>query len=250
MSSSIKIEKNVDPNDVKHFSTFADEWWNENGVWGVLHDFNQVRVPFIVNNLEKRGLAVNGNLNGLKIIDVGCGAGIVSEALARKGGEVVGLDASEELIESGRKHLALANQTVSLNLKYSCELIEDHAEKFPNYYDVVVTSEVVEHIVDKKSFIEGCMKVLKPGGSIFVTTIDKTVISWILQKLFGEYILRVNPLGTHLWRQFISPRKLKMILCDCGAKIENETGFWYFNRKFYFAKKTYCNYGLHGVKEC
>lgn len=245
----MKTEKNVDQKDVQHFSTFADEWWKENGVWAVLHQFNQVRVPFIIENLEKRGMVKNGNLKGLRIIDVGCGAGIVSEALAKAGADVVGLDASADLIDSARKHLKTQNNLM-MSLKYSTDLIEDHAETHANYYDVVVTSEVVEHIIDKKSFIEGCMKVLRPGGSIFVTTIDRTVPSWFLQKFLGEYIMRVNPLGTHQWRQFISPKKLSKIIISCGAEIKDRTGFWYFNKNFSFVKNSYCNYGLHGVKKC
>lgn len=240
-------QKNVDQKDVDHFSSYAEDWWDVNGTWSTLHEYNHVRIPFIVNSLEKRNLVKNGSLSGLKIIDVGCGAGIVSEALAKKDGEVVGLDPSEELIKSAVNHLSSQSK---LNLKYLCGLIEDHAENFPNHYDVVVTSEVLEHVIDKKSFLRGCIEVLKPGGSIIITTINKTVSSWFHMKLIGEYLFRILPLGTHSYDQFISPKDLKAMLKEFHSEAEDETGFyyWFLNKKFYLSQNMNCSFGLHAIK--
>lgn len=240
--------KNVDQKDVDHFSSYAENWWDVNGTWSVLHEFNTVRVPFIVNSLEKRNLAKSGSLNGLKIIDVGCGAGIVSEALASRGGKVVGLDPSKTLIKCAVDHMPIQSKS---NLKYFCGLIEDHADEYPNHYDVVVTSEVLEHVIDKKSFLRGCVKCLKPGGSIFITTINKTIGAWFTMKLIGEYVLRILPLGTHSYSQFISPTELKATLQELCTATEDETGFvyWFLNKKFYTTPNMNCLFGLHAIKD-
>lgn len=247
-NSSSNKPKNVDQKDVDHFSSYAEHWWKEDGVWSVLHAFNKVRMPFILNSLEKRDAIKNGNLSGFKILDVGCGAGIVSEALAKLGGNVVGLDPSKTLIKSAMDHMPSALQS---NLKYTCGLIEDHAEEFSNHYDLVVTSEVLEHVIDKKSFLRGCVRCLKPGGSVFITTINKTLNAWFTMKLVGEYLFRILPRGTHAYNQFVSPAELETILGEFNCEIKNETGFfyWFLNKRFYATENMDCMYGLHAVKK-
>jgi polyprenyldihydroxybenzoate methyltransferase / 3-demethylubiquinol 3-O-methyltransferase len=184
----------------------------------------------------------------LKILDVGCGAGILSEALARLGAEVVALDPSVELIDIAKDHLS---QQKGLNLTYSTELVQDHAAKHKEKYDVVVASEVVEHVVDKQSFLQACVEALKPGGSIFVTTLNKTWSSWLFAIIWGEYILRLLPMKTHIWNQFISPENVSKILEENKCKTSRVQG-WYYDflcDKFTYQKSTHMMYGLHAVKK-
>lgn len=156
---------------------------------------NRARVPFIRDGLISPGIVdatkitKSNVLKGFKILDVGCGAGILSEALASLGADVVGLDPSEDLIATAKEHIA---DQEHLKLEYRCELIEDHAAaNKEKKYDAVVASEVVEHVVNKKPFLKSCVEALKPGGSMFVTTINKSWWSWICSIVFAEYILRL-----------------------------------------------------------
>lgn len=138
------------------------------------------------------------------------------------------------------------------NLTYTCGLIEDHAEEYPNFYDVIVSSEVLEHVIDKTSFLRGCVKCLKPGGSLFLTTINKTFNAWFIMKLVGEYLFRILPKRTHAYNQFVSPEELKSILGEFNCDVKNETGFyyWFWNKKFYLRNSMDCMFGLHAVKNC
>lgn len=244
---------NVDENDIKHFSSYAEDWWNPEGSWKVLHVLNQARVPFIRDGLISPG-SVNASkitksnvLKGFKILDVGCGAGILSEALASLGAEVVGLDPSEDLIRSAKEHIA---DQEHLKLKYFCELIEDHAAANKEKYDAVVASEVVEHVVDKKPFLKSCVEALKPGGSIYVTTLNKSWWSWICAIIFAENILGLLPKNTHIWDQFISPEDVSSILKEFGCHTLLVKGFRYefFRSVFKIQNGAGVEYGLHAVK--
>lgn len=214
---------------------------------------NQVRVPFIRDGLISTGLAnsnhkVQNVLEGLKILDVGCGAGILSEALANLGADVVGLDPGEDLIASANEHLARQN---GLKLSYKCELIEDHAATNKGKYDAVVASEVVEHVIGKKEFLKSCVKALKPGGCIFVTTLNKTWISWFFGIIFAEFILGLLPKNTHNWEQFISPSDVGEILKEFGCRTVKVTGWRYefFRSVCKFQSNTSLQYGMYAIKD-
>ena len=216
---------------------------------------NQARVPFIRDGILFPGVKVKQNvknqdniLKGVKILDVGCGAGLLSEALAKLGAEVVALDPSEDLIKSAEDHLS---QQKGLNLTYSTDLVQDHAATHEEKYDVVVASEVVEHVVDKKHFLQACVKALKPGGSIFVTTLNKTWFSWFFAIIWAEFILRLLPMYTHIWDQFISPDDVTKILEENGCKTVRVQGWSYdfYRDKFSYQRSTQIMYGLHAVKQ-
>lgn len=238
--------ENVDERDVDHFSSFADEWWDLKGPCKILHIFNTVRVPFVKNGLKKTGKAKNGDIRGLKILDVGCATGILSEALAKEGAEVVGIDPGEKLIEVAEDHV----KGQKIKVEYLCELIQDHAKKRENYYDAVVASEVVEHVIDQEAFLKACAKALKPGGSIFITTLNKTFSSWFFGMIWAEYILRLFPSHTHTFDQFISPQNVERILGEANCHKAEVTGFFYefYRGKYRFCSNDWIQYGLHAVK--
>jgi polyprenyldihydroxybenzoate methyltransferase / 3-demethylubiquinol 3-O-methyltransferase len=245
---------NVDEKDIEHFSNYADDWWNPEGSWKVLHTMNQVRIPFIRDGFLSPGVKVkqqvesNANVfKGLKILDVGCGAGLLSEAVAKLGAEVVALDPAENLIEAANSHLATQK---NLKLTYSTDLVQDHAAKNKENYDIVVASEVVEHVVDKKHFLEACVSALKPGGSIYVTTLNKTWSSWFFGIICAEFIFRLLPMNTHIWDQFISPEDVAEILKEINCKTMRVQGWAneFYRNKFSYQDSTHIMYGLHAVK--
>lgn len=245
---------NVDEKDVRHHSSFGEGWWRLQGPWKVLHTYNQIRVPFIRDGILSPGVAVRQKiesepnvLTGVKILDVGCGAGILSEALAKLGAEVVAVDPSENLIEIARNHSA---QQGELKITYFNELIQDHALANKEKYDVIVTSEVLEHVVDKKHFLKACVECLKPGGSIFVTTINKTTFSKYCTIFCAEFICGVLPRHTHTHDQFISPENVEEILEEFGCQTVLVRGFRHeFHIGMYrYQRNTRSQYGLHAVK--
>ena len=235
----------------------AKEWWDPLGVSSPLVAYNRLRVPFVVESLIATGLIPADRLKkpnaleGMKILDAGCGAGIYSEGLAKLQAEVVGVDPCEILVETARKH---AKKSKLNNVKYICESIDKHAEKNKEKYDVVVTSEVMEHVANKskKAFIEDCVKALKPGGIIIVTTLNRTIESLIGAKIVAEYILTdVIPPNSHDWNQFISPENVRKMLKKNNCIVQEVRGFKYewWHR---YAKWTWykgISYALYAVKE-
>lgn len=215
---------------------------------------NQARVPFVRNGLvpncgsdEWSVDDMTDCLKGFKILDVGCGAGILSEALAKCGAEVVGIDPSELLISAARDH-----RKPDMSVNYLCELIQDHVVENSGVYDAVVASEVVEHIADKDSFLKSCVAALKPGGSIFITTFNKNWWSWVAAIIFAEYILGLLPKHTHAYDQFITPQDLSDLLTKLNCRPTQVVGFRYnfIRRKCEFQSSTSISYGLHAIKQC
>ena len=159
-----------------------------------LHALNQIRVPLIRDGLFSTGTLRNENirksdvLKGIECLEIGCGAGVLTEALARLKANVVGLDPSEALLDVAKNHA-----TEDLNIKYICSTIEDHSLGHKEFYDCVVVSEVLEHVVDKRSFLKAAVEALKPNGSIFVTTFNKTTASWLGGIIAAEYVLKLLP---------------------------------------------------------
>jgi polyprenyldihydroxybenzoate methyltransferase / 3-demethylubiquinol 3-O-methyltransferase len=159
--------KNFEQHEIDHFSQYSDDWMDPNGTWKILHLMNRVRIPLVVDGLISAGKIdaskkkSQNALKGLKILDVGCGAGILTEALAYMHADMVGLDAADDLIVAAREHSKRLNEATAKRISYVCDTIEEHADKYTGYYDVVVASEVVEHVNDKDSFLRGCAKALK-----------------------------------------------------------------------------------------
>ncbi|KAG5675334.1 hypothetical protein PVAND_005244 [Polypedilum vanderplanki] len=251
------LEKNVSPSEIKQYSPMAKEWWNtKDGPMYILHDMNKMRLDLVFDGLISTGVIKSWQRNepnafqGLKILDLGCGGGILVEALAKLKAEVTGLDPNEALLEVAKEHIE-TQEDIRGNVRYLLETIEEHCKTHPNYYDVITCSEVLEHVIDKKSLLEAACKSLKPGGSIFVTTYNKTFFSWFFSILFGEYILRIVPIGCHSYGLFISPYEVSKILENSKCKTNVLKGIFYnfIGRYFWIYQWLGYHYAMQAVKD-
>jgi len=211
----------VDKKEIEKFSKLAKDWWNPNGKFKPLHLFNPTRIKFI-----KEKLISHFNLNAsclsplkkLKILDIGCGGGLLSEPLSRLGAQMTGIDASNNNIEVAKLH----SKEMKLNINYICSPPENL--NFNEKFDVVLNMEVVEHVSDKNLFINNCSKLIKKNGIMFVATINKNLRSYIFAILGAEYILRWLPIGTHDWDKFLSPENLEILTKKNNFSIDETVG--------------------------
>ncbi|KAG8225551.1 hypothetical protein J437_LFUL002067 [Ladona fulva] len=253
INSSQNESKTVDANEIQLFNNLSDKWWHENGEFKALHALNKLRVPFIRDGLINSGkisinTATSGTpLTGMKIIDIGCGGGILSEPLARLGADIVGLDASQESISSAQVHASRMTNPP----QYVCETIEDHAKSHSNVYDAVVLSEVLEHIQSKDVCLQLCCSMLKARGSIFITTINQTVLSWLLVIVAAERLIQFIPPDTHHWDKFITPIELQNKLRNSGCSTRLIHGMRYdiLCNRWHWTTDTSVNYAIHAVKQ-
>ena len=215
------INENIDENEIKKFAAMAQEWWNENGKLKSLHQFNPIRLTYLREKLLAHfGLdgAAFAPLTNLKILDIGCGGGLICEPLARLGAQMTGIDPIAANIEIAKAH----SQNSALNINYRCTTIENlNDEKF----DVILILEVIEHINNIESFIAAATRNLKPGGLIFIATLNRTIKSYLLAIVGAEYILRLLPIGTHDWRKFLKPAEIYQIANNNSLKLLDSCGF-------------------------
>jgi 2-polyprenyl-6-hydroxyphenyl methylase/3-demethylubiquinone-9 3-methyltransferase len=202
----------VDPIEVAKFSAMAAEWWDPAGKFAPLHKFNPVRLQFIrdtaAGHFGRSGLKP---FAGLTLLDIGCGGGLLCEPMSRLGFAVTGVDPSEKNIGTARAHAAAAGIPVAYRAA-SAEVLESEGAAF----DVVLNMEVVEHVADLKAYLRACAQLVKPGGVMFVATLNKTLKSLALAKIGAEYILRWLPPGTHDWNRFVEPDALRRLLEGAG----------------------------------
>jgi 2-polyprenyl-6-hydroxyphenyl methylase/3-demethylubiquinone-9 3-methyltransferase len=200
-------KSSVDPAEVSRFAAMAREWWAPNGKMRPLHALNPVRIAFIKElacDLYDRSPRKLDCLSGLRILDIGCGGGILSEPLARLGGSVVGIDPAAENVEVARLHAEQSGLAIDYRAT-TAEALADAGERF----DIVIASEVVEHVADVPLFVRRATEMLKPGGFMAVTTINRTMKSFALAIVGAEYILRWLPVGTHTWDKFVTPEEMR-----------------------------------------
>jgi 2-polyprenyl-6-hydroxyphenyl methylase/3-demethylubiquinone-9 3-methyltransferase len=215
----------IDPAEVARFDRIAQTWWDPNGPMKVLHKFNPVRLAYIRDRAAAhfaRDPARLDSLKGLRILDIGCGGGILCEPLARLGAEMVGIDPVADSIAAAQHHAAQAG----LAIDYRCTTAEA-LEQTGEVFDVVLAMEVVEHVADFNLFIEQAAALVKPGGLMFVATINRTMKSFALLIVGAEYILRWIPRGTHQWDKFITPDELEIALTRSGLSVIGQTGVIY-----------------------
>jgi 2-polyprenyl-6-hydroxyphenyl methylase / 3-demethylubiquinone-9 3-methyltransferase len=212
----------VDPAEVAKFSAIAAEWWDPTGKFAPLHKFNPVRLNFI----RAEAAAYFGRdskslrpFEGLSLLDIGCGGGLLSEPMARLGFAVTGADASERNIGTAGAHAAQSGLEIDYRAVTAETLVEEGRS-----FDVVLNMEVVEHVADVGAYLEACSRLVKPGGITFVATMNKTLKSFALAKIGAEYVLGWLPRGTHDWNRFIPPAKLRASLEVTGLTILKTQG--------------------------
>jgi len=211
----------INKDEINKFTKIADEWWDINGKFKPLHMFNPIRIEYILDIASKHfNFKINNqkSLNGLKILDIGCGGGLISEPMTRLGAEVTGIDASAKNIEIAKLH-AKKN-----NLKINYLNSEPEKLNLKNEFDIILNLEVVEHVENLNLYLESCQKLLKPKGLMFTATLNKTLTSFIKAIIGAEYVLRWLPIGTHDWNKFIKPNELEKKLLDLNFSTVNLTG--------------------------
>lgn len=209
------MTNSVDPQEVEKFSRIAEEWWDETGKFKPLHKFNPIRLSYLRRKIEEKF----SKISDVKILDIGCGGGLVAEPLARMGAEVVAIDASKRNIAVAKIHA----EKSGLKIDYRVSTAEEMTEKF----DVVLALEIIEHVADPESFIRDCAKLVKDDGILFVATMNRNLKSIALAKFAVEYVLRWLPAGTHDWRKFLKPSEVAAYAEKSGAKLQELRGFHY-----------------------
>lgn len=228
---------NVDPREIAKFEALANRWWDPHSEFKPLHDINPLRLNYID---ERAPLA------GKQVLDVGCGGGLLSEGMARRGAHVTGIDMGEAPLSVARLH----SLESKVKVDYRQITVEELAEECPGEFDVVTCLEMLEHVPQPGSVLKACAQLLKPGGQLFVSTINRNPKSWLFAIVGAEYLLQLLPKGTHEWRKFIRPSEMAEHLRDAGLDVRDLTGMTYnpFTKHYRLGRDVDVNYLMHAQK--
>jgi 2-polyprenyl-6-hydroxyphenyl methylase / 3-demethylubiquinone-9 3-methyltransferase len=228
---------NVDQTEIEKFAALAHRWWDKNSEFKPLHQINPLRLQFIDDAVS---------LAGKKVLDVGCGGGILTESMAKAGASVTGIDLGEKALKVAQLH----QHESGVQVDYQYISVEEMAEKAPASFDVVTCMEMLEHVPDPAHVVKACAKLVKPGGSLFFSTINRNPKSYLFAVIGAEYLLRMLPKGTHEYAKFIKPSELSQWLRDEGITLNQMRGMQYhpFNDSFSLELDVSVNYLVHAVK--
>ncbi|WKA63575.1 bifunctional 2-polyprenyl-6-hydroxyphenol methylase/3-demethylubiquinol 3-O-methyltransferase UbiG [Pectobacterium aroidearum] len=226
---------NVDHQEIAKFEAIASRWWDLEGEFKPLHRINPLRLGYISQRAE--------GLFGKKVLDVGCGGGILAESMAREGADVTGLDMGAEPLQVARLHALESGVAVN----YVQETVEAHAQAYPGLYDVVTCMEMLEHVPDPQSVVQACAKLVKPGGHVFFSTINRNAKAWMMAVIGAEYVLKIVPRGTHDIKKFIRPAELMHWVDSTPLREKHITGLHYnpLTDHFKLGPNVDVNYMLH-----
>ena len=226
-----KNKKNVDTHEIEKFNLLAHKWWDPTSEFKPLHEINPLRLNFIKSSV---------NLKGKKVLDVGCGGGILSESLASVGADVTGIDQGDKVIQIAKLHA----KESGVKIKYKHINIEDFYKNTDERFDVITCLEMLEHVPDPNSIINTCSKLLKPGGKIFFSTINKNLKAFLFAIIGAEYILNLLPKGTHEYKKFIKPSQLQTWASRNNLSFDSIIGMTYnpITQKYKLSQDTSVNY--------
>lgn len=232
-----QTDQNIDHTERDKFDEIASGWWDPEGPFRPLHELNPARLKFIADRSV---------LSGARVLDVGCGGGILAESLARKGGIVTGIDVAPRVLATAKLHL----HESGLQVDYQEKLVEDLAQESPAGFDVVTCMEMLEHVPDPASIIQSIEKLLKPGGHGFFSTLNRTPLAFALGIVGAEYIAQLLPRGTHRYDRFIRPSELSAWLRDAGLEVRDIVGLHYnpVTRSVMLGGNVKVNYLVHASK--
>ncbi|QBJ33809.1 bifunctional 2-polyprenyl-6-hydroxyphenol methylase/3-demethylubiquinol 3-O-methyltransferase UbiG [Hafnia alvei] len=232
-------EQNVDHQEIAKFEAVASRWWDLEGEFKPLHRINPLRLNYIQQRAD--------GVFGKKILDVGCGGGILAESMAREGAEVTGLDMGAEPLQVARLH----SLETGIKVTYVQETVEQHADEHAGLYDIVTCMEMLEHVPDPRSVVLACAKLVKPGGHVFFSTINRNNKAWLMAVIGAEYVLKMVPKGTHDVKKFIRPAELIGWIDETPLRERNMIGLHYnpLTDKFKLAPNVDVNYMVHTVCE-
>ncbi len=234
----ITRENNIDTKEIDKFNQLASRWWDPEGDFKPLHDINPLRIDYInkYNNLHKQ-----------KIADIGCGGGILSEAMAKKGGIVTGIDMAESALNVAKIHQIESK----INVDYRLITVENLAALEKGTYDIVTCLEMIEHVPSPKKVIESCSRLLKPGGSAFFSTINRNPKAFIYAILGAEHILKLLPIGTHEYTKFVKPSELEYWARNASLDLKDSIGLTYnpFTKNYSLKKNLDVNYLMYFKKK-
>ncbi|MES2896364.1 MAG: bifunctional 2-polyprenyl-6-hydroxyphenol methylase/3-demethylubiquinol 3-O-methyltransferase UbiG [Pseudomonadota bacterium] len=216
----------IDPDEVERFSRIAAEWWDPRGKFAPLHKFNPVRLAFIREQALVRfgrDAAARRPFEGLRLLDIGCGGGLLSEPMARLGFAVTGVDASPRNIGTAAAHA----DEQGLSIDYRASTAEDLLAAGEPAFDVILNMEVIEHVADPRAYLRDCARLLAPGGLMIVATLNRTLKAFALAKVGAEYVLRWVPAGTHDWNKFLKPEELRGFLAGEPVAVQGPFGVAY-----------------------
>ncbi len=222
---------NVHLHEINKFGSMAERWWDPQGEFKTLHDVNPLRLEFIQRFI---------NLDGMRIVDVGCGGGILTEGLAKHNADALGIDLSEDLIDVADLH----GLETGIKVNYQKISVETLAEEQPESFDHVTCMEMLEHVPDPGSIITACAKLVKPGGMVFFSTLNRQTKAYLLAIVAAEHVLQMLPKGTHDYKTFIKPSELSQYARNAGLELQEMIGIEYnpFNKQFNLGKDIQVNY--------
>jgi 2-polyprenyl-6-hydroxyphenyl methylase/3-demethylubiquinone-9 3-methyltransferase len=228
---------NVDPSELHKFDSAAHNWWDRAGEFKPLHDINPLRLDFIDEHAR---------LAGKKVLDVGCGGGILAEGMAGRGARVTGIDLSERAIKIARLHLLESG----IDAEYKLASAEDFAQENPENYDVVTCLELLEHVPDPASTVRACAMLARPGGDVFFSTINRNAKAYLFAVIAAEYVLGMLPRGTHRFERFLKPSELSSMCRAAGLGVAHITGMSYnpISKTYSLGTDVDVNYLVHCAK--
>lgn len=232
-------EQNVDQQEIAKFEAVASRWWDLEGEFKPLHRINPLRLNYIQQRAD--------GVFGKKILDVGCGGGILAESMAREGADVTGLDMGAEPLQVARLH----SLETGIKVTYVQETVEQHANEHAGLYDIVTCMEMLEHVPDPRSVVLACAKLVKPGGHVFFSTINRNNKAWLMSVIGAEYVLKMVPKGTHDVKKFIRPSELIGWIDETPLRERHMIGLHYnpVTDHFKLAPNVDVNYMVHTVRD-